>query len=218
MSHDELMTTVLLSFGVGIFISWGLTRWRNSKGRTSVFANDESLEEVGMSFISSMFNSFSPNRVDGITELRPPWGLRVLAPILALALFLTTDMSPLWDSVGVHDPLIRKGALIALCLFFGYSWFMLLFVQKVVYDGSFIECYGVDASKQERNLSDLVDIRVHEKRPALVLTFAQQKPLYIPKFLSHRAEFVSRMEAIAQQNRSNGLAAPALTLANRFGF
>ncbi|SDX89189.1 hypothetical protein SAMN05444358_11456 [Ruegeria halocynthiae] len=175
MSHDDLMTPALLSLGVRIFISWGLTRWRNSKGRTSIFANDQSLEDVGLSFISSLFNSFSPNRVDGITELRPPWGLRDLAPVIALVLLLTTELSPLWESVGIHDPVIHKAALIALCLIFGYSWFILLFVQKVVYDGSFIECYGVDATKQERKLSDLVDIRVHDKRPALVLTFAQQK-------------------------------------------
>lgn len=218
MPDDITSIAAILSLLAGFATTVGLACWRNQKGRTSIFAQDAHLESVGFSLIASLFDSRSMQRIDGITEMRPPWGMRLLAPGLASFLFLTTDLSPLWHSVGINDPRVHVTFLSICCALTGYSWFMLLFFQKVVYDRAQIECSGVDISHQHRDLSDLVDIHVHKRRPALVLTFAHQKPLYIPKFLSGRAKFVTEMEAIAQQNLAQGLTAPAPTLASQLGF
>ena len=46
----------------------------------------------------------------------------------------------------------------------------------------------------------LTGIEMHPKRPALVLSFADQPHLYIPKYLSGRETFIAEMRAIAAQN------------------
>lgn len=218
MNDDQLMTYVVLSLVASAFVYIGIRRWKNAKGATSIYAQDDSFEDIGMSFISSLFNTTPVKFGDGRIELRPPVGLILIAPLIALVFTTYTDFEPLWGSLGIAPGWIRDIIYYGLAAVFCYTWFMLLFVQKVIYSDTQITCHGVDLRPQTRDLSDLVDICVHEKRPALVLTFERQKPLYIPKFLSHRAQFISTMEKIAAQNTGDGMIARPSTWQNRMGF
>ncbi|SLN72359.1 hypothetical protein ROA7450_04035 [Roseovarius albus] len=218
MSHDQQITYAILSLVAVATMCIGIRCWRNAKGATSIYAQDERFEDIGMTLLSSLFQTAPVKLGDGRIELRPPMGLILIAPFLALVFTTYTDFGPLWESLGIASGWIRDVIYYGLAAVFCYSWFMLLFVQKVIYSDKQITCHGVDLRSQTRDLDDLVGIRVHEKRPALVLTFERQKPLYIPKFLSHRAQFVSAMEKIAAQNTRDGMVARPTSRQNRMGF
>lgn len=218
MAHDELMVWAVFGLAGGVILSAALIAWRRSKGAMSVFAQDNSLEDIGFTAVSAAFDTTSINRIDGITELRPTWGIRLFAPIIALTLFLFVDLGPFFESIGLNDRRYRSWAVLFVMAVFAYTWCMLLFFQKVTYDDKFIDSAGIDVTSQTRSLKDLVGIRQHEKRPALVLTFAEQKPLYVPKFISQRAKFIADMEIIASHNRENGLAAQKPSLTEKLGF
>ncbi|WP_162932922.1 hypothetical protein [Roseovarius sp. EL26] len=218
MSHDYLMAYAILSLITSVAVYIGIRCWRSTKGNTSIYAQDDRLEDVGLSFISSLFGTAPMKLGDGRIELRPPMGLSLIAPVIAIAFMTYTNFDPLWDSIGMTSGWFRAVIYYGLIAVFCYTWFMLLFVQKVIYSDQQIICHGVDLRTQTRDLGDLVSIRVHENRPALVLTFERQQPLYIPKFLSHRTQFISAMEKIANQNTRNGMIAQAPTWKNHMGF
>ncbi|MEO0634437.1 MAG: hypothetical protein AAFY52_09990, partial [Pseudomonadota bacterium] len=70
-------------------IDYLVRMWRDTKGRASAFATDNSLEEVGMSAIAIMGSGGSATLDDGSTELRPTWGMRLGMPALAALVFFT---------------------------------------------------------------------------------------------------------------------------------
>lgn len=218
MSFEQSLFLALLSFAYAAITAFAVRRWRASKADTSIFAQDEDVSEIVFSALSSLFSAEPVNPGQGRVELRPTRGVRLLAPPFAIVIVALTDLGPLWSSVGLDsgglpDPV--QGGIVAL---FGYSWFMMLFVQRVIYDSAHIVCHGVALRPQTRHLWDLVDIKVHDTRPALVLTFARQPPLYVPKFLSHRETFISAMKAIAQDNARFGLRPRETRVQDRLGF
>lgn len=218
MTFEQSLFPFLISLGAAALGAYGITRWRNTKGATSVFAQDSSLEDVGLSALSSLFSTAPTDLGKGRKELRPTWGIRLIAPVVALVFLIFTDLSPFWQSFGVQS---ETAHLVINCVIgaaLGYSWFMLLFVQRIVFDDHYIMSYGIDLRSQSRRLSDLTGIRVHEQRPALVLTFAQQPPLYIPKFLSHRETLIQRLEEISADNLNNGAVPSLPRLRDQVGF
>jgi len=208
---------LLLLFGA-IALNTGLIRWRKSKGRTSVFAADMSLDDIGLSAISAIDTDAPADPVDGAMVLRPSLGIRILAPIVAVVFLLTVDIEPLLNSVGITGDGAQHWTKVILAWMLAYAVIHLNLFQKVAYNDTHIACTGIDIRTRYRQLTSLVDITVHDKRPALVLTFADQKPLYVPKFISQRARFITQMEQIASHNRAQGMTAPEPTLANRLGF
>ena len=217
MTHDQIIGFALVSLAVAGVSSWALTRWRNKKGRASIYATDESTEEVALSFLSTLGGRAKVRR-DGMVEMRPPFGARVLVPVVAAVILIGTDLAPLLQSLGISDPTHQTWTYVGLLvLLAGFTIQMNLF-QKVTYSDETITCTGVQLKPQKRTLSDLVDIAVHPKRPALVLSFADQERLYIPKFLTGREDFVAFMSTVAAENRAKGLTVPRKGFAESFGF
>jgi hypothetical protein len=216
MTHDQTFLLVLESIAISGVVMIALRVWRRSKGKTSIFAQDESLEEVSLSAVSAAFPS-RPTTEDFKTVLRPPWGLRLGAPIIGAVFLIYVDLGPVVESLGWAEPVHAFAAKVITGVALAYSAFMVLFVQRVVYDRHEIRCHGIDLRPQTRDLSGLRSITLHTKRPALVLTFVDQPHLYIPKFLSRRAQFISDMEAIAVQN-AHPAEAERPTLRYRMGF
>ena len=46
MTHDQIIGFALVSLAVAGVSSWALTRWRNKKGRASIYATDESNDQI----------------------------------------------------------------------------------------------------------------------------------------------------------------------------
>lgn len=173
--------------------------WRRSTGKSSIFAQDDSLEEVGLSALSAAFPS-RPTTEDFKSVLRPPWGLRLGAPIIGAIFLIYLDLEPVLESLGWAEPFHAVVAKVATGLVLAYSAFMVLFVRRIVYDSREIRCHGLDLRAQMRKISELRSITLHPKRPALVLSFVDQPHLYIPKFLGQRAQSIAEMEAFAANN------------------
>lgn len=213
--------TILAAFGL-LMAAAVLTpfyyRWRNAKGKAGIHAADESLEEVGLSAVMNLGTGQAKPGVDGRLILRPPFGTRILGPAVAAILLATFDFGPFLASLGLTDPQLLFLIGCAAWALLAYTVFMLNARQQVIVDGDMLTCRGVQLSTQTRDLSGLVDIRVHPKRPALVLTFANQPRLYIPKFLTGRGTFVPLMEEIATGNRALGMRAAPDGIMARAGF
>ena len=218
METDPKIIVALLSLVSTLVVTLALLRWRKSKGRTSVFATDTSLEDIGLSAISALGDTRSPNRIDGYTELRPTWGSRIFGPAIAFVVLLNIEATQLFEALGIFDNVIQFWIICALFLLLTYTVIQLNVFQRVVYNTTAIACVGIDVRRQDRSLTELIDIKVHDKRPALVLTFVDQPTLYIPKFISQRARFISDMEAIITANRARGLSVPPEGLVARMGF
>lgn len=182
-----------------LLVTISFRRWRKSKGKASIFAQDDSFEDVGLSVLSALFPSRAATE-DFRTVLRPPWGLRLGAPVLAAVFLVYVDLTPLVESLSWATP--EHGQLFKAItgVFLAYSTIMLLFFQRIVYDKREIRSYGMDLRPQTRDLSGLIRIEVHPSRPALVMTFDDQPHLYIPKFLSQRDQFIREMNEVIARN------------------
>lgn len=193
-------------------------KWRNKKGKASIYAADTSFEDVGMSTIMSVGSGAARPDINGRLILRPPFGTRILGPLVAAAILAFFDFGPALASVGLADPNYQRWLGYAMWALLAYTVVVLNLRQRVVVDGETLSCTGVQLSPQTRDLTGLVNITVHPKRPALVLTFAGQPRLYIPKHLTGRSTFVPLMEEIAARNRAAGLSAKPEGLMARAGF
>jgi hypothetical protein len=215
--HHQL-TVLTLSLIAAYFVAIGVHRWTRSKGPLSIYSQDGgSLESVGLSFLSDLGGRAPRELQNGFVELRPTLGMRLGTPLVALVFMANVDFGPLLTSLGLHDSNLQLTIYTFTSLIFAYSWIMLMFFQRVIFDGDRIISLGIDLRRQDRDLSDLTDIRMHESRPALVLRFGKQAPLYLPKFLSHRDTFVTRMQAIIDDNLNNGVVPPMPKLRDRLG-
>lgn len=213
--------TILLAFGsliaVALF-SVVMARWRNAKGKTSIYAADSSLEEVGLSALMAMDSGKAKVGIDGRLIMRPSFGTRVIGPVIAAIILAGFDFTPFLTGSFLEDPKLQRWAYILLWGLLTYTGVILNFRQRVVLDGHSITCIGVQMTRQERDLTGLVGIDVHPKRPALVLTFADQPRLYVPNHLSGRDTFVVLMEEIASGNRAAGMNVPPTGFMARAGF
>ncbi len=215
----DIETTILLAFlgliasGVGSVL---FRLWKRRKGKASAFARDTSLDDVAFTAISSIGFGRATERIDGKFEHRPPFGARILGPAIAGVFLATVDFTPLLPSSLSEQH--QTWAIYALWGLLAYTLLQLNFVQRVVYDRTEIEAFGVDLKPQRRMLDDLVDIETQSKRGSLVLTFATQKRLHVPNLLEDRARFVSAMQEIAAANQARGVAVPRKGLAASLGF
>lgn len=204
---------ILIVFGLFVIVPWA-----KSKGAKSVFAHDDSLEDVGITLVSMIGDDGGKQLVDGRRELRPPFGYRALAPAILLGFLLGYDYREIMTLMGIVDPQHQNYAIWAFWALFAYTIFELNFRQRVIYDRNEISCWGVDLRRQDRDLGQLVDISMHENRPALVLIFADGKRFYVPKHLTGRARFIEDMEKIAAENLRNGAEVPSQGFFARQGF
>ncbi len=81
MTFEQSLFPFLISIGAAVLVTYGITRWRNAKDATSVFAQDSSLEDVALSALSSLFSKAPTDLGNGRTELSPTWGFRRSAPM-----------------------------------------------------------------------------------------------------------------------------------------
>jgi len=205
----------LIAVCLGVLI---VVPWARRQGATSLFAQDDSFEDVALSLISLIGDDGGRKLIDGRRELRPPFGYRAIVPAILLGFVLGYDFRGIMTVIGLTDPQSQTYAIWAFWALFIYTVFELNVRQRVIYDETLITCWGVDLRRQERDLRDLVDIRMHEKRPALALTFANEKTLYVPKVLTGRDQFVSDMQRIAEANRARDLSAGKRGLKAQLGF
>lgn len=200
-------------FGITVIAAWART-----KGKDSIFAQDTSLEDVGVTLVSEIGANRGRDFLDGRRELRPPFGTRAIAPFVLLIMLIGYGPRELMSLAGLTDPTYQTYAILAFWVLFAYTLFELNVRQRVIYGHGQISVWGVNLRRQDRDLSELVAIEVHEKRPALVLTFADGSRLYAPKHLNGRARFLREMKAIIADNQSRGLRRPAQGQAARLGF
>lgn len=192
--------------------------WARSKHRTSIFAQDQSFEDVGISLASQIGQTEGRDHLDGTRELRPPLGARLIAPLILLFLLSAMEPRSLMADLGLGDPQHQAWAIYGFWVLFAYTMFELNVRQQLIYGRGEISVRGVNLRKQTRPLSELVAIEVHEKRPALVLTFADGGRLHAPKHLTGRDRFIADMESTIRANRAHGLTRPVQGLAARQGF
>ncbi len=197
MTHDQAMIYTVVGVIAGLAVTGTIAKWRHDKAGPPVFAPGETahpsaeLREV----------EDTEGQPTGWTELRPAWGIRVIVPFVALVLLFTVDTTPFWNALAISNQLIKNAAFALVGVLLAYNWFMVLFVQRVTYDAQKIESCGSDFVPQSRDLTSLISIRDHGKRPVLVLAFVDQKPLYVPKYIAQRGRFMADMERIVRANR-----------------
>ena len=208
MIFEQTIFPLLASIGTSVFVAHGIVRWRNAGSRNSDPGQSERAEDHRLSSLSSLFHKAPLDLGHGRTEHRPMWGVRLVAPLVALVLLAITDIFLFWNALGIQSPALQSGLLVGLALVLGYVWFVLLFVQRVVYDETRIMKYGFDLREHTRELRALTEIQVPDWRAKLVLGFSEQKALNVPKFLSHREAFILAMENLAQNNMNNGAVPP----------
>lgn len=208
MIFEQTIFPLLASIGTSVFIAHSIVRWRSARNRNLNSAQSGHFEDLRLSSLSSLFSNAPVDLGHGRTEHRPTWGVRLLAPLVALVLLALADISLFWNVLGIQSPPLQSGLLVGLALVLGYVWFVLLFVQRVVYDESNIMRYGFDLSTQTRELRELTGVQVSDWHPNLVLGFSGQSALNVPKFLSHREAFILAMENFAQSNMNNGVVHP----------
>ncbi|MEP2531505.1 hypothetical protein [Shimia sp.] len=217
MSFDQNSILLILCLATSWLVTFGVTRWVRNRDVTSIHAKNGSLEETGAASLSTVFRQSPVDLGNGLHELRASLAMRLIAPLAALALLMVSDVASMLGSIGISSASAQRMILGGIYLGFGYCWFMVLSQQRVVWGQGLIATYGVDMKRQVRAMDDLLEIRPHATRPALVLTFSDQKPLYIPKSLSHRDMFIDEMQEIAHANVNNGMIVPMPLLRQRLG-
>ena len=153
----------------------------------------------------------------GVFQSRPSLGMRLVAPLCALLFLVLTDMAPVLGAAGLGGLGLGLFLKTAICLAFGYTWYMLLFQQRVVWGHGHITAYGLGLTWQCRRLEGLTDIRPHTSKPVLVLSFDDQAPLHIPKYLAHRTRFLQDMQDVVHDNANNGAIVPWTQLRAQMG-
>ena len=197
MTHDQAMIYTVVGVIAGLTMTGALAKWREGKAEPTVFEPGQTAPQ------SADFHEHdqSEDQSSGWTELRPAWGVRVIVPFAALVLLFTVDTAPFWNALNITHQFVKNGAFIGVGAVLAYNWFMVLFVQRVTYDTQKIESCGTNFVPQSRDLTSLISIRDHEKRPILVLAFVDQKPLYVPKYIAQWGRFMADMERIVRANR-----------------
>jgi hypothetical protein len=197
MTHDQAMIYTVVGVIAGLAMTGTLAKWRQDKAGPPVFAPGETADPSA----ALPEDDDAELHPSGWTELRPAWGVRVIVPFVALVLLFTVDTAPFWNFFAVSNQLLKNAAFVLVGALLAYNWFMVLFVQRVTYDSQKIESCGSDFVPQSRDLTSLISVRDHEKRPVLVLAFIDQKPLYVPKYIAQRGRFLADMERIVRANR-----------------
>lgn len=200
MAFEQTIFHLLASVGVGVFITHGITRWRCKQSNKA--------EDVALTAISSLFSATPTTLSRGEVELRPIWAIRLLVPLVALLILAVTDFTPLWMWLGIRSSALQFGLYVGMSMGLGGIGFMMLFVQRVVYDTHNITCHGIDLRLHTRSLNDLVGIDAHSRRTGLVLTFDGQKDLIVPKSLSHSDVLMRDIAEIVANNTNNGMVHP----------
>lgn len=200
MTHDQAMIYTVVGVIAGLALTGTLAKWRGDKAGASVFASDDTSGAPAQS--GDLPQDDDPETPTAQwTELRPAWGVRIIVPFVALVLIFTVDTAPFWNAMSITNQILKNGAFVCVGALLAYNWFMVLFVQRVIYDAEKIESCGTDFVRQSRDLTNLISIRDHEKRPVLVLAFVDQKPLYVPKYIAQRGRFMADMERMVRANR-----------------
>ncbi|SHJ95327.1 hypothetical protein SAMN05444000_1164 [Shimia gijangensis] len=212
MIIEQSLFPLLASVGCSVFLTHGIVRWRNAReGSTNLapeFSFQDTGQDTGLSALASLFSNAPIDLGHGRTELRPAWSLRLLAPLVAFFILAITDLSPIWNALGLHSTMVHLCIYTGVGMVLGHIWFTLLFVQRVVFDDAYVTCQGIGLRRRTRRLDDLTGVHWPNRRAASVLTFAEQEDLHIPRFLSHQDFFVKVMEDIAETNMNNGAIHP----------
>lgn len=197
MTHDQAMIYTVVGVIAGLTMTGALAKWREGKAEPTVFEPGQTAPQAA----DLHEHDQSEGQSSGWTELRPAWGVRVIVPFVALVLLFTVDTAPFWNALNITHQFVKNGAFIGVGAVLAYNWFMVLFVQRVTYDTQKIESCGTNFVPQSRDLTSLISIRDHEKRPILVLAFVDQKPLHVPKYIAQRGRLMADMERIVRANR-----------------
>lgn len=192
-------TFIAISALLGFLIFNG---WSRAKSDTSIFKGAKSPEDVVTALISTIGGGRASHGLNGHTELRPPFGYRVLAPLFGLGLVLLVDWDTILHDIGLTNETHQLYAKLAFAAAMVFALFELNFRQRVVYDRHEISSLCATLTMQSRRLDGLVEIGHHPKQNILIFSFADQPDLNVPKFIANRDEFLAEMEAIAAANRA----------------
>jgi hypothetical protein len=185
---------------------------------TSVFAQDTSLEVVGVTLVSEIGAGRGKDLADGWRELRQTFGYSLLAPFVLLALLVGMGPKDLMAQVGLTDPNHQSYAMIGFWVLFAYTLFELNIRQRLIYGHGQNSGWGVDLRRQDRDHSELVGIELPKDRRSRVLSFGDGSRLYASKHLSGRAWFINEMQSIITTNLGRDLRRQEPGLAACLGF
>ena len=211
----ESMTGSLEDNPYNVFLIWiviaimaFLVRtWVRSKGKTSVHAADETMDDIATSWIASKLDTGSQKIFGGAETLRPTWGASLFIPMLGLILVSAIDVQSYdlqrWNISEAEITfssqfvyVIQVAALVGLPIYCLHA----LFVQRVVVEGTSITSHGFSLRPQERDLRNLSHVEVHGRRKLLKLSFRNERPIYVPHYLSSRETFLTALNEQIDEN------------------
>ena len=213
---DALMVIAILSLALTVSVAIFFKKWAASKSNTSLFKHDSGFDDVGLNLMAMLGQTKATKSRRGMTELRPPIGARFLLPIFAAMTFYATSFDPFWESLGLNSDKMQTPVTLCVMALLLYTWVMITFVQKITYDQNSITVRGVQLSTETRDLSSLVSIEKHEKRPIFVMKFARGNELHAPSFISQRQKFVNDMKAVILKNTQQGVTPAAAAMPFKF--
>ncbi len=202
---NGVFVLAILSLALTVAVAVFFKKWTASKSNTSLFKHDTGLDDVGLNLMAMLGQTKVTKSSRGMTELRPPVGARFLLPIFAALTFFATSFDPFWESLGLSSDKMQMPVTFCVMALLLYTWVMITFVQKITYNQNTITVRGVQLSSETRDLSSLISIKKHEKRPIFVMKFARGKELHAPSFISQRQKFVSDMKAVISKNTQQGI-------------
>lgn len=177
--------------------------WQKRKGEYSIFSDAMRFEDVASRFLTHAFNRATPRTIDDTVSLRPKWGFTLFTPILAWLAVSAAPWADLWASLGITDDRIIfaiSATIIGLML---YVWLWQSVFHHVTYDRYNITIIDDLFRTQRRDLDDLLDIQMMEKRPLFQLIFKNAKPIRIASNISFRDRFINDMQTRIGINSGN---------------
>ena len=189
-----------LVIGSALLGAFAFRAWGRSRGKTSVYASDTSLNDVALSLAGSLFDNSPDKVIGGAQTYRSTWGAKLLVLAVMLLVVFSFNIPAVIEGRSEAYNHMTTLVLTAAGLYVAFQWIMLAFVQRITVDGSTITSHGYALRPQSRQLDTLIDIQTHPEKRLLMLNFKGQPPIYAPRFLSQRANFVAEMEAHIRRN------------------
>ncbi|SFM59695.1 hypothetical protein [Shimia aestuarii] len=208
MSFLQNILFLALTLSLSWFVTFAVARILHRRDPGPVLSLNRECDSGIVAGLRDLLRAQPTECEPGVFQSRPSIGMRVIAPLCALLFLALTDMTPVLNATGVEALGLGTIVKTVICLGFGYLWYMLLFQQRVAWGHGYITAYGLNLTWQCRRLEGLTDIKPQASKPVLVMSFEDQAPLCIPKYLAHRTRFLQDMQEIAHDNANNGAIVP----------
>lgn len=209
MTFEHRLLLVSLSLVLTGMVAFGTFRWSRSVTRQSIKERGGKHPGKGGFPTLASLRDDAPRDLDNDRgELRPSWIARLIAPLVALFCMAVFDINPLLRLLGVQTLLGQQVFYALFCLVFASVWLAMLLHQRAVWGQGKLTWHGILFWRQERSLEKLVGVHAPDNSPVVMLRFADQWPLFVPKHLAHIDTFVAEMQRHADHNINNGAVPP----------